>query len=213
MRDARKLRLVDRGGEAGHRVVRRVRLEHQPALRPQRLLEVARVRAVGGADLDQPAARGAHDLGHAERAADLDQLAARDHHLAPRRERLERQQHRRRAVVDHGGRLRAGQLQQQALDDAVAIAALAGRDVVLERGVTAHRVGGRRHRFLGEQRAAEVGVDHRSGEVVDAASCASRARRSRVRARRRQATRTPPAAPRPRASPCARHRARAGWRA
>ena len=43
---------------------------------------VLEMRAVGGADLDQPAAGARHDVGDAEGAADLDQLAARDDHLA-----------------------------------------------------------------------------------------------------------------------------------
>src|SRR5205085_7347104 len=44
----------------------------------QRALVVAQVRAVRGADLEQPGAALLQDLGHAERAADLDQLTARD---------------------------------------------------------------------------------------------------------------------------------------
>jgi hypothetical protein len=48
------------------------------------------------------------------------------------RQRGDREQHRGRVVVDHGGGLGAGQRAQQLLDNAVAVAAAAGGQVVLE---------------------------------------------------------------------------------
>ena len=61
---------------------------------------VGRARAVRRADLDEPRARAREHVGDAEAVADLDQLAARDEHLAAFGERGEREQHRRRVVVD-----------------------------------------------------------------------------------------------------------------
>jgi hypothetical protein len=52
-----------------------VRLEHHAGLRPDRFSVVAKMRAVGGADLAQATSRARHDLGQAERAADLHKLA------------------------------------------------------------------------------------------------------------------------------------------
>ena len=60
---------------------------------------VGHSRAVRRADLDQARAARAHDVGDPELAADLDQLAARDEHLLALRERGEREQQRRGAVV------------------------------------------------------------------------------------------------------------------
>jgi len=130
----------------------------------------------------------AHDVGHAEGAADLDQLAARDDDLAAapvhRCERGDGQQHGGGVVVDDRRRLGAGERAQQFLDEAVAVAAAARREVVLE-------VVGRGHRRqqvlecrIGKQRAPEVGVDHRAGEVEHAAHARGQprvdARRQRV---------------------------------
>ena len=90
------------------------------------------MRAIGGADLDEPRAGLPHDVGNAERAADLDQLAARDDDLAPAGERAEHQQHGRGVVVDDGGGFGAGQLAQQLLDERVAIAAPARGEIEFE---------------------------------------------------------------------------------
>ena len=106
MRELRQLVLGDRRGEALDGVVAGVHLHQQRGLRPDRLLVVAQVSAVGGADLDQLHAGARHDVGHAEGAADLDQLAARDDDLAPLRQRVEGEQDRGCIVVHHGRRLR-----------------------------------------------------------------------------------------------------------
>ncbi len=160
-----QLGLGDAGGEALHRVVAGVHLHQQRAARAERLGVVAQVGAVGGADLDQLRAGPPHDVRDAERAADLDQLAARHRHLLPRRQRVEEQEHRGGVVVDGGRRLGAGQLAQQPFEVVVAVAAAAGGDVVLEVARPAHHRGHGLDRLLGEHRAAEVGVQHRAGEV------------------------------------------------
>ena len=51
-------------------------------------------RAIRGADLDEPGARLAHHLGHAEAAADLDELAPRHRDALTASESREREQHR-----------------------------------------------------------------------------------------------------------------------
>ncbi len=130
---------------------------------------VLEMRAVGGADLDQPAAGASHDVGNAEGAANLDQLAARDDDLAASRQRVQRQEHGRGIVVDRGRRLGAGEPRQPRHNVLVALAAGAAREIVFERGRRAHRLDGGLDGFLGEQRAAEVGVQHRAGQVEDTA--------------------------------------------
>ena len=126
------------------------------------------MRAVGGADLDQLRAGARHDLRHAEGAADLDQLAARHDRLAALRQRVEHEQHGGGVVVDDGRVLGAGQLAQQAAHD--------GRRA--RRGwppprsnssATALRIAATAASIacLGDERAAEIGVQHRAGEIVD----------------------------------------------
>ena len=148
------------------------------------------MRAVGGADLDQLRAGARHDVGHAERAADLDQLAARDDRLAPARERVEHEQHRGGVVVDDGRVLGAGQFAQQAAHMIVALAAPAAAEIEFERHRVAHGRDRGFDRLLGEQRAAEIGVQHRAGEVEH-----------RPQARRARPLRAAPARPRWRRPP------------
>ena len=141
--------------------------------------------AVGGADLDEPRAGAGHDVGHAEGAADLDQLAARDDGLAPLGQRVERQQHRGGIVVDDGRVLGAGQLAEQAAQmtasrsprrpPARSNSSASALRMAVDRGLD---------RLLGEQRAAEIGVQHGAGQVEDRAhaSAAPRPRGARQRA-------------------------------
>ena len=64
-------------------------------------LVIGKVRAVGGADLDEFGARSRHDVGDAEAAANLDKLAAADDNLFARGMGRQHQQHRGGVVVDH----------------------------------------------------------------------------------------------------------------
>src|SRR5262249_11984483 len=117
--------------ESGDGVVARMHLEEQRRARAERLRIVLEVRAIGGPYLAELRAGAAHDVGQAEGAADLDQLAARDQHFAPARQRAQHQQYRRRVVVDDRGGFRPGELAEERLDQAIALAALAASDVGL----------------------------------------------------------------------------------
>ena len=68
--------------EAHDAVVAGVHPQHRPRALAPGALDVAQVRAVGGADLDQPGAALGEDVGNAKAVADLDELAPRDDHLA-----------------------------------------------------------------------------------------------------------------------------------
>ena len=70
--------------------------QQQRGVGPDRALVVGRAGAVRRPDLDEAGARAREHVGDAEAVADLDQLAARDEHLAPFRERGEREQDRAR---------------------------------------------------------------------------------------------------------------------
>ena len=98
-------------------------------------------------------------------AADLDQLAARDRHLAPERQRVQDQQHRRGIVVHHGGGLGAGDLAQQARDVFIAFAAPPGGEVEFQRGGGRQGFGGGGGGARRQRRAAEIGVQHCAGQV------------------------------------------------
>ena len=104
-----------------------------PVCAPERRAIIFGMGAVGRADLDQPRARPRHDVRHAERAADLDQFAARDDSLAAVRQRVEAEQHGRRIIVHERRVFRAGQGAEQRPHMVVALAALARRQVELQR--------------------------------------------------------------------------------
>ena len=182
MGDPRQFGRRHRLGEALDPVVGGVDLQDQPGLGTERAGIVAGVGAVGGADLDEPGAGTRHDVGHAEGAADLDQLAARHDRLAALGQRVQRQQHRGGVVVDDGGVLRPGQLDEQVAQRRVALAAPAAAEVELERQRLPHGGDRRLDRGLGEQRPAEVGVEHGAGQIEDRTHL--RPRRGVERARR-----------------------------
>src|SRR5206468_10317250 len=98
----------------------------------QRTRVVLEVRAIGGADLDQPRAALSHYLGDPEAPADLDELAARDDGVAAVGERVERENECRGAIVDHDRVAGAGELAQQRRTVHIPRAAAAAVDVVLD---------------------------------------------------------------------------------
>ena len=141
---------------------------------------VARVGAVGGANFDQLGTGARHHVGNAKGTANLHQLAARDDDFAPRSQRAQRQQHGSCVVVDHGGGFSAGQLAQQCFDQVVAVAAPAAGQVVLQIHRRSHCL---HHRFDGlgrEQRAAQVGVQHRAAQVEHRTQLGGKALRQRA---------------------------------
>ena len=161
----RKLRLGNFRGEALDHVIAGMDLHDHAGIGPDGAGEILQVGAVGGADLDQRAAGLRHDIGHPERAADFDQLAARRRNLLAQCEGIEHQHHGGGVVVDDGRRLRTGHGAKLILDMFVAVAALALTDAVFEVARPPRRVGHRRNRFFRQGGAAEIGVQHRAGQV------------------------------------------------
>ena len=82
---------ADLGGETHDPVIAGMHLKQNP--RPVRygVSIIARMGAVGRADLAQYHAALAHDLRDTERAADLDQLPAGNNPFPPLRQRVQRQ--------------------------------------------------------------------------------------------------------------------------
>ena len=165
---------VDLEDRADGRLVRGSRLRARPrgggALLPagagrERLAVVARMGAVGGADLSHPRPGGGDELREPEPGPDLDELPAAPQHLAARGERGRGQQEGGRAVVHHERVLRRGAGGQQRGPRAGAAAgAGAGGEVELDVGVP----GGVLDRLPGcgrERGPAEVGVDDDAGRV------------------------------------------------
>ena len=137
----------------------------RPVSGPKPATIVLRMGAVGGTDLAQAGAGLGHQLGDAEGAADLDEFAAGHDRLAAGREGVDDEQHRGGVVVHHRAVLGPRHLAQEFADVIVALAAAAGVEVVFQRHRAAHGVDGRADRGFGQQGAAEVGVQHRAGEV------------------------------------------------
>ena len=119
-----------------HPVVARVHLEDErgidvgPGERP---LVVGEARAVRRADVDEPRSGLLHHLRDAERPADLDALATADRNVAPRRQRGDDEQHRGRVVVDDHRVVGAAQPGEEPADRCLPRAALAGRQIELDR--------------------------------------------------------------------------------
>ena len=160
-----ELRQRDTLGEAADGVVAGVDLHQQGGARTQGCGVIREVGAIGGAHFDELGARAPHDVGKPERAADLDELPARDQHLAPIREHAQHQQHGGRVVVHDHGRFGAGELAQQLLDQRITLATPAGFQIELQIYRRGQRLRHGTHGLLGQQRAAEIGVQHRTGEI------------------------------------------------
>jgi hypothetical protein len=83
-------------------------------------------------------------------------------------QRIQHQQHRGRVVVYHGRGLGTGEFAQQLLDVAVAVTARALAEIEFKVAGLRHDRLYRRHRLCWQQRTAEVGVQHRAGEIEHA---------------------------------------------
>ena len=137
---SRQFALIHRCGKSPDKVIALVHFQDQRGLRADRRGEVAQVRAVGGADFDQPATRALDDVGNTEGTADLDQFATRYRHRPAQRERVQHQHQRGGIIVDDGGVLGPGQTAQQFFDVGIALATLARGEIEFERAGAAHRV-------------------------------------------------------------------------
>ncbi len=133
------------------------------------LFVILRVHAVGTAHLAQGRAAALHHVRDAEAASYFHKLAARHHDFASGTQRIHRDQHRRRIVVDHKGGFRAGEGAEQVLHMAVAAAALARGEVQFKVGITPAGVEHRFHRLGGQDGAAHIGMDDHPGRVEHAA--------------------------------------------
>ncbi len=154
-------------GEALDGVIARVHFHDRRGARDYRLLVIARMRAVGGADLFQLAAGARHDVGDAEGAADFNELAARHDDFFFRGQRIQHEIHRRGVVVHDDGGFGAGQALQPGFDVAVAFAARAAAEIEFEIHRAGHRGSGCRRGHFGIQRAAEIGMQDGAGQVED----------------------------------------------
>ena len=88
-------------------------------------------------------------------------------HLAPVGQRTEHQQHGRGVVVHDRRCLGSGQLSQQIFDECIAIAALARGQIEFQIDWCGQRLHDGAHGFIRQHRAAEIGVQHRTGQVED----------------------------------------------
>ena len=150
-------------------VIAGVHLQHQRCFGVDGLGNIGHACAVGGAHFTQAATGGGHDVGQAKGAADLHQFTARDDHFAALGQRGQHQHQGGGVVVDDGGRWCAGQALQPGFDVVVAVTAPTCGQVKFKVAGTAGNVVDGAQRLGRQRRAAQIGVQHRAGEVEDAA--------------------------------------------
>jgi len=165
--ERRELRRRHVGREAFDAVVRGVAAQQQRRVDGQRAFEVGEVHLIRRADFHESRAATREHVGQPEAAADLDELIARHDDLAAFRERVEDQQHGRRAIVHDERVFGAGRLVQQRRDACVARAARPRSEVELEIGITAGDRRHRRERGRGERGTPEVRVQQHARAVED----------------------------------------------
>ena len=141
-----------------HAQQRRRRLGHRVGV-------VAGAGAVRRADLDQPRAALAADVGDAEAPADLDRLPPADDHVPLPREGRQHEQQRRRVVVHRQPRLRPRRRAQQRVEVAQPRAPPPRFEVVLQVRVAPPGLGHRRDRRGRQRRPPQVGVQDDPGGV------------------------------------------------
>ena len=155
----------DVGGEPDDTVVRRVNLEEQPGVVSDRTLVILQVGAVRRPHLTQDGAAAQHDVGDPKFSADLDELTARDDDLLAVGQRLERQENRRRVVVDDQRVLGARQAPQQLLHVRIPRATLFGGQVELEVGIAFGDAGDALEGERAERGSAEIRVEDDAGGI------------------------------------------------
>ena len=165
--DCNQLGQTHLGDKPDDFVVARVDFEEQGGFLADGLFIVLGMGPIGAADFFEDGTALRHDLRNPKGAPDLDQLAARDDNLLSRRCGIEPQQDRRGVVVDHGGGLGTGKVQKEPLDGLLAFASLALVEIVFEVDRMHARLADGLDRCLGEERTAQIGVQHRAGGVDD----------------------------------------------
>ena len=155
--------------EADDGVVAGVDLQQHAGVFADGVFVVACLGLVGRADLDQLAAGLAHYVGHAVAAADLDHVGAAAGHLFALRQGVQDDHGGGGVVVHHGGGFGAGDACQKAVDQLVAVAALAAGAVQLEARIAGALAHGGFHCALRQRCAAERRVQDHAGGVDHAA--------------------------------------------
>src|SRR5437667_2410661 len=140
-------------------------LDYGSSFRRDRAAVIIVVGAIRRTHLDESSTTARHYVGNTETAADLDKLTSRDQNFFPLRNRIERKDHRGRAVVDYQRILCAGEFAQE--PDAVRVSrpALTPFDIVFEIAESFGDMLDRSYRRVGERSASEIGVKHNACRV------------------------------------------------
>ena len=160
--------------ETGDRVIAAMDLHQEGRVFIHAIGVIGQVGAVGAAHFAQHGAGARHHVGDAEGAADFHQFAARDDDLFILRQGIQHQQHGGRVVVDDGGRFGPRQFAQQFLDQVVAVAALARLQVEFQVHRPLQRFHHGLHGRVGQQRAAQIRVQHGARQVEHGAQLRAR---------------------------------------
>ena len=149
-------------------VVRRVHRQQECGVGGERAAVVVGGRPIGRAHFAKEGPGGFEDLGDLETAADRDQLASGNEDRASARERGESEVDGRSVVVDDERLFRAEERAGRAAHVVLALAAVAGRRLVLDGRVTRGDSGDRVAGSLRQRRPAQVRVEEHAGAVDDA---------------------------------------------
>jgi len=171
--DLRELPKRRLGHETAQLEIAAMDLQQQPGALADGSLVVARMSAVGGADLDEIHPRALDDVRNPKRAANFDQLAPRDDDFPIPREGVERQQDGRSIVVDRERGRSFGEEREFRTHPREPVAAPAGFEIELEVRVTR---GGSLDRLDGtgrQGRSAQIGVERDSRGVDDSGRLAA----------------------------------------
>ena len=155
--------------ESDHGEIGLMDLEQPGRLLADGSLVIPEMGFVGRPDLPENRPGSGHHLGDAERAADLDQLAPADDHFLALGQSVQGDQDGGGVVVDHQSRLGPGQLLEQPDHMAVAGAPLTRGQIVFQVAVGPGQLGDGLEGRFGQERPAQVGVNHHPGGVDSSA--------------------------------------------
>jgi hypothetical protein len=110
-----------------------------------------------------------HDVRQPEGAADLDQFAARDDRFAPAASAFNASTSAPALLLTASAASAPVSRRSHRATMVVALTAAAVVEIVFQARRRAHRFGGGGDRLLRQGRAAEIGMQHRAGQVEDAA--------------------------------------------